>query len=44
MTTQETVIAQDEVDISSFEIRDVTVTVEGVTPYSQSSHPGEEKQ
>ena len=44
MTTQETVIVQDEVDISSFTLRDVQVSVEGVTPYSQSSHPGEEKQ
>lgn len=34
----------DDVDISSFEIRDVVVTIEGVTPYSQSSHPGVEKE
>jgi len=29
---------------SAFIIRDVTVTVEGITPYSQSSHPGVDKE
>ncbi len=33
-----------EVDISSFKIRDVTVTIEGITPYSQSAHPGEDQE
>ncbi len=35
--------AEMEVDIASFQIRDVTITVEGITPYSQSAHPGEDK-
>lgn len=46
ITTQPTAEnSADDVDVSSsFEIRDVTVTIEGVTPYSQSSHPGIEKE
>ncbi len=33
-----------DADIEAFAIRDVTVTLEGITPYSQSAHPGFEKE
>ena len=35
---------ENEIDIASFQIRDVTITVDGITPYSQSAHPGEDKE
>ncbi len=34
----------EEIEIAKFTIRDVTIMVEGITPYSQSAHPGEDKE
>jgi hypothetical protein len=33
----------DDMEIESFAIRDVAITVEGITPYSSSRSPGEDK-
>lgn len=31
-------------EVEAFTVRDVTVEVQGITPYSQSAHPGEDKE
>lgn len=45
MAAEPATIDTNSADIgTNFHIRDVTITVEGITPYSQSAHTGEDKE
>src|SRR6185312_4842793 len=41
---RKTEMADIDNEIEAFTIRDVIIEIEGVTPYSASRHPGEEKE